>query len=331
MGYLKKILFWLLVVLLIWRIIFRLDFSRAEPPTVGVTFSPPYAQWLGLDWRVVYLDILENLKVKSLRLIAAWNQVEKTAGQYDFSDIDWQVSEAAKRGAKVLLVAGRRAPRWPECHIPDWAKSLSEPDQQERVLKFLEVAVKHFKNESNIVMWQVDNEPFVKWFGECPRPDLDFIAKEIKLVKSLDSRPVLITDSGELSSWLKAAHAGDYFGTTMYRVVWNPHFGYLNYQYFIPAAFYRLKAWLNGLPPARVIISELQAEAWLPQGNKETPLEEQRRSMNTAQLRANLDFARRTGFDSAYLWGVEYWYWLKERGDDSLLKTGQEIWRSGVR
>lgn len=315
----------LIILAVVWLVILRLDFSRLEPPSLGVTFSPSQAQWLGLDWRVVYQDILDNLQVKNLRLIAAWNQVERQAGQYDFSDLDWQVQEAAKRQARVLMVVGRRAPRWPECHIPDWAKDLSEPSQQEKILKFLEVTVNHLKNFDNIIIWQIDNEPFVKWFGHCPLPDPDFVAREIKLVRELDKRPILITDSGELSSWRKAAKAGDLFGTTLYRLVWNPRLGYWGYKYLLPPAFYRAKAWLNGLEADQVIISELQAEAWLPRGDQKTPLSEQRRSMNPDLLRANVDFARRTGFAPAYLWGAEYWYWLKGQGDETLLQAAREI------
>ena len=322
----RKILIILAILIFGWLVILRLDFSRPEPQIIGATFSQPYAEWLGLNWREIYLNILDGLKVRDLRLIASWSEIEKQSSQYDFTDLDWQINEAAKRGARVLLVIGRRAPRWPECHIPSWAANLNEAEQQARVLKFLEAAVNHFKPFANIYMWQVDNEPFFKKFGICPPPDPDFISREIQLVKRLDNRPVLITDSGELSWWHEAARAGDFFGTTMYRVVWNPRFGYFNYRYIIPPAFYRAKAWLNKLDNDKVIISELQAESWLPNNDKNISLDDQRRSMNQRQLRENLDLARRTGFTTAYLWGVEYWYWLDNQGDDSLLKAGQAIW-----
>jgi len=28
-------------------------------------------------------------------------------------------------------------------------------------------------------------------------------------------------------------------------------------------------------------------------------------------MRANIDFAKRTGFNEIYVWGVEWWYWMK--------------------
>ena len=38
--------------------------------------------------------------------------------------------------------------------------------------------------------------------------------------------------------------------------------------------------------------------------------------MNFARTQTTIDFARRTGFSEIYLWGVEWWYWLKEEQRD---------------
>jgi hypothetical protein len=35
--------------------------------------------------------------------------------------------------------------------------------------------------------------------------------------------------------------------------------------------------------------------------------------MNAKKFREHLNFAIATGFDTFYLWGVEWWYWLKEQ------------------
>lgn len=316
------------VIAIIIALIWNWDFSRANRPMVfGVTFSTPQAKYLGLDWQATYLDMLDNLKVKNLRLLAYWNQVEETPDQFDFTDLDWQVAEAAKRGAKIIMTVGRRLPHWPECHSPEWTKDLSEKENQAEILTMLRAVVEHYKGQPSIVMWQVDNEPLVNWFGSCPEPDRDFVKKEIALVKSLDSRPVLITDSGELSSWVGAARLGDYFGTTMYRVVWNKYIGYWSYDWFLPPAFYTVKAKLNGLDLSKVIVAELQTEAWLRDDISQISLEEQKKSINPEQFRKNIGVARRTGFSEAYLWGVEYWYWLKQNhGDSSLYDEAKNLW-----
>lgn len=297
----------------------NLDFSRGRQLIWGVNFSQPQAVYLGLDWKKVYIDILDDLKVRHLRLQAYWPEIEKEPGKFDFTNLDWQIKEAKKRDAKIIMVIGRRQPHWPECHSPDWTKLMIEKEIQSKILLMLGQAVKHYKKESSIIMWQVDNEPLVNWFGDCPPPDKDFIKQEIALVKKLDFRPILITDSGELSWWYSASKLGDYFGTTLYRVVWNKTFGYLDYNYVIPPLFYNLKARLMGLSPESVIISELQAEPW--QGD------EQKKSFNAQRFLKNVEFAKRTGFSSAYLWGAEYWYWLKEKkGDDSLWWIAKKLW-----
>jgi len=187
--------------------------------------------------------------------------------------------------------------------------------------------VEHYKNQPAILTWQVDNEPLVDWFGNCPKPDKNFVKEEIALIKSLDLRPVLITDSGELSTWVRAARLGDYFGTTMYRVVWNKYIGYWSYDWFLPSAFYTIKAKLNGLDLDKVIVAELQTEAWLRDDISKIPLEEQKKSINPEQFRKNIGVARRTGFSEAYLWGVEYWYWLKDKhNDSSLYNEAKKLW-----
>jgi len=33
--------------------------------------------------------------------------------------------------------------------------------------------------------------------------------------------------------------------------------------------------------------------------------------MNLEQFKKNIEFAQKTGFDTIYLWGAEWWHWLK--------------------
>ena len=317
------------VAVIFLAILFIPVFNQPKPMTFGVTFSEPFAKWLGLDAKKAYTEILDDLQVKDLRLIAYWDEIEPQEGVYDFSSLDWQIAEAEKRGANIILAIGQKVPRWPECHYPDWTKNFKKEDFQEKILTLLRETVNRYKDKQVIKMWQVENEPLVFFFGKCPfLPDRSFLKQEISLVRGIDSRPTLVTDSGELSTWLWTSGLGDYFGTTMYRVVWNPVIGFFSYDYIFSPAFYRLKAFLNGLTPAKVIISELQAESWGENGQLATlPLEKLRKSMDSARLKKNIDFASRTGFKETYLWGAEYWYWLKEKkGDDSLWQIAKGLW-----
>ncbi|MFA5048007.1 MAG: beta-galactosidase [Patescibacteria group bacterium] len=297
----------------------------------GVTFSQPYAQYeLGLDWQKTYLAILDDLKVDHIRLSAYWNDIEIKKGVYDFTNLDWQINEANKRQVKIILAVGRRLPRWPECHDPNWVSSTPRIEVENRQLSFVEAVVKRYQNNPNIIYWQVENEPLLSTFGVCPQPDKNFFKKEIKLVKSLVNKPILVTDSGELSTWVPIALVGgDILGSTLYRVVHNSTIGY--WHWFLPPAYYYLKA--EGIkiisPVQKVIVAELQAEAWHKQYSNlsQMTLDEYFESMSLEQFKSNIKFTKRAGFDEAYLWGVEWWYFMKEkRSYDGYWQEAKTLW-----
>ena len=234
-----------LAVIVAFFIYFNLPVSQKnDKAQLGVTFSSRYASDIGLDWRATYLATLDDLGVKKIRLPVYWDLVEKTEGQYDFSDIDWELEQAKKRNAEIVLVVGQKVPRWPECAIPDWASS-SDQKRQDSLRSFIEVVINRYKNNSEIKYWQVENEPFLL-FGVCPAPNPNLLDSEIALVRRLDSsRKIIVTDSGELSLWIQAASRADIFGTTMYRNVYKAGVGY--YTYPIGPRFFRFKYGLINL------------------------------------------------------------------------------------
>ena len=285
----------------------------------GVSFNSEYASYLGLDPKEVLTKIFDDWGFCHLRLSIQWDEVEKTEGKYDFSELDWQMNEAAKRDAKIVLAIGQKTPRWPECHVPDWTKELDAADYSARLKKFVAAAVERYRQHPSLEIWQVENEPFLP-FGLCRPFSKQDLVEEIAMIRRLDnsSRPVLVTDSGELGWWFKAAKAGDLFGTTIYRVVWHKRLGYFPYDW-LPAGFYRLKLWLTGLNSNQAVVSELQAEPWVPDLDvKNWPLEEQYKSLDMERFQKTIDFSRRVGFPRAYLWGAEWWAWLAKQsgGED---------------
>ena len=72
----------------------------------GVTFSSPFAEKFGMDPKDVYLAILDDFKVKKIRLPVYWDRIEMKEGELDFSELDWQISEAQKRDVKIILTIG---------------------------------------------------------------------------------------------------------------------------------------------------------------------------------------------------------------------------------
>ena len=299
---------------------------RAGQISWGATFSTEYAKSLGLDWKKVYTATLDDLNVKHLRIPIYWDEIQPQDGAYDFSDVDWMMSEAQKRGAKILLVVGRRVPRWPECHTPEWIAKQGIKTEDRELLKLVAAEVKHFKSAPALDAWQLENEPLLSVFGECPPSDPNLLVQERNVLKSIDTaHPVVITDSGELSLWLPTGMTADVLGISMYRVTWNQWLGYFYYP--ITPAFYWKKA--DALYPIvkKVIVTELQAEPWPSKQRSipDTPLDEQYQSMNISTFYKNIEFARRVGFPDVYLWGVEWWYWVKEKGDPDFWNAARTL------
>ena len=318
-----------IVVGLLCVFVLGLAFPRWNAPRIeyGVTFSQPYAQGIGLDWKQVYDDVLSDLGVRHLRLVAYWSDIEMRQGEYDFSSLDYQVEEARKYDADIVLALGRKVPRWPECFIPELYESLSPEDQDQALFDFIGATASRY--EDSVVMWQLENEPFLD-FGICPPSDGALLRKEEQFLRSITSLPIMVTDSGELSTWLTTSSYGDVLGTTMYRTVFSKRTQRpFSYDYIFPAWLYRLKSRVVGLVRGKtVLISELQGEPW---GNKwllDMTDEERAQSFSPERFVDIANFAQRTQLPRAYWWGVEYWYWEKEvNGDNSYWETGKQLFR----
>lgn len=292
----------------------------------GVSFNTEYANYLGFDSKTVFNKILNEWNFRYIRLSAQWNLIEKTKGQYDWQDLDWLMDAAASRNAKIMLAVGHKTPRWPECHTPAWVDASKKEETTASLHNFIRLVVERYKDHPALEIWQVENEPFLK-FGNCEIISEDELKQEIDLVKSIDAKhPAIVTASGELSLWFDTARATDLFGTTLYRVVWNKTIGYFSYDWIIPAVFYKAKLWLNSRDINTAYITELQAEPWIPDKDLlDTPIDEQYKSMNLQQLQKNILFANKTGMPRAYLWGAEWWYWLETKGETAIPNYIREL------
>ena len=300
-----------------------------ESITYGMSFNTLYARELGLDWKETYDAILDEMGVRQLRLAAHWPMVEPVANVYNFSELDYQIRRAEEVGASVILAVGRRLPRWPECHVPAWAGELSVAKRQAAQLRYMEQVVERYKDSPAVVMWQVENEPFLEVFAfeHCGELDVPFLDREISRVKALDqTRPVLLTDSGNLGSWRGAYSRGDIFGTSVYVHFWNPELG--QFRTVLPAWFYRVKenlmSALYGEKPTLLI--ELSAEPWLLEPVTEVSLATQFTRMNLEKFEEILAYAADTRFKTQYLWGGEWWYWLRQHGHPEMWDRGKQLY-----
>lgn len=290
-----------------------------EHISYGVTYSKFRADELNLPWRDVYRALLDDLGVRKFRLVAHWPMIEPEDGVFDFSVMDYEMRLAEEYGADVTLAIGRRLPSWPECHEPEWAQNLNEAAREERILQYMERVIDRYRDSTALIRWQVENEPFIIGFAyeHCGKTNPDFLDEQIALVRALDpGRPILLTASGELGLWNGTWRRADVFGTTLYRRVWNADLNmFLTYP--TTPSFFRAKKRFTELTegPRPGIISELAAEPWPVKAIVETPLEEQLARMDIDFFDDTILFASQTGFDEQYLWGAEWWYYLKEVHD----------------
>ncbi len=332
----KTIVGKILGVLLIAFGLYVLAFSTLAEKTVmlGVTYSPKYAASLGLEPTVTFDQMLADLNVKRIRLPVYWDQIEEVPGVYDFSAVDYYVNQAQNNDVEIIMALGYKQPRWPECFAPDWAKNLNIEEKGPKILELIKQEVEHFKLSQAVVAWQVENESDLS-FGLCEmrgKEAADLFKQEVALVRSLDSRPIMLTDSGELTSWIPIIKLSDWFGVSLYRTVWNPWFGLVDYP--LAPAFYQMKMQLaeilSGTFPQKTLISELQAEPWATAGKPlvETALADQINNFKPDRIAANVSFAKETGFDEIYLWGVEWWYFMDLRGHPEYLEQAKLLFNS---
>src|SRR6185369_4958555 len=79
------------IIVIIFLLIFAVSLfaPKAKQIEYGFSFSAPYAESLGLNWKQTYLASLEELKPKYVRLSAYWDTAESEQNIYKFEDLDF--------------------------------------------------------------------------------------------------------------------------------------------------------------------------------------------------------------------------------------------------
>lgn len=322
-------------------------FLKEQEVSFGVTFSTLMARQLELEPRRVFDEILDDLGARAIRLPIYWNEVETERGKFDFSDYDYLVKKSEEAGAKLVLAVGRKLPRWPECHIPSWTEEIRNPrlrptatdgqakseirndEFENSVDKYIMEVINRYKDSPAVIAWQIENEHFHVFGADCAAGKLkpESVDNEIALVRSLDSRPIMLTDAGKAGTWFTSLwkNRADIVGITMYYQVWNSR-GAWN-STFGPGLFWLKKKIVAPFFPGKTIINaELQAEPFGPTLLPGYDLSLQKELMNVERLQRTIKRSRRAGFEENYLWGAEWWYWLKEKHNDpSMWEEAKEL------
>lgn len=296
-------------------------------PEFGFSFHPYQASYLGLDPRETYLALLEGLEPPFVRIPVFWDEVQKEEGKFDFSNVDFFVSEAKKRGIKVTINLGYSTFRYPECREPRWAWDLRDEEFDKALLFYLDKTVSHLSDFENVEAWQVENEQEL-WLirPQCRIIKEGLLKKEIELVKKTDTqhRPIVITHGGQTrigNLWQRRIPLGDIFAVSFFGKSYSKNL-----------RFYTNRLWFRNIPIEKAVteklgrrfwISEFQAEPWGKTPlNKISPKEAQR-TMGHEILKENIELLKKYGgAERVYFWGVEWWY--KE-----LLEGRGEMWEVG--
>ncbi|NIT03637.1 hypothetical protein GTO10_01730 [Candidatus Saccharibacteria bacterium] len=297
--------------------------SGVQELSLGFSFSPRYAEELGLDPQSSYLELLDTFDFTSVRIPVYWNRVYRD-GIYDFSEVDFLIREAKRRGLSVVLSFGYRNFRWPECYAPEEFKEGSYADFERELLIFVGKVTDQFAGGSEVDVWQLENEPFLH--PRCRFLKLSTIRKEIEQIRYSDDlkRPILLTfGGGEVLGfpllWPLYKEA-DIIGASYYTRILDPLFRRFYMDVYAlgilsPRAIWREREFIEGKDRDFWVI-EVQAEPWA--GDP--------RTMSPEILKNNWDLLLSQGAaDGAYLWGVEWWLREKAGGKPQLFETAREL------
>jgi hypothetical protein len=286
--------------------------ESAKPLQLGVSFIPDYAESLNLDPKA-NMKALLGIGVKQFRLVSYWSDIEQTKGSYDFGQLDWQFKMAEESHSKVILSVGLRQPRWPECHAPNWLANEPMSIWQPQLENYMTAVVERYKNSPSLVSYQLENEYFLKGFGDCTDFSRTRLISEYNLVKNLDPRhPIIVGRSNNALGFPIGKPTPDVYSISVYKRVWDAGVSHRYIEYPFPAWFYGYIAGVQLIfGHTDMIIGELQAEAWPPNGQliTKTSLTEQNKSLDANRLNGRFKFAEATGMRNINLWGAEYWYY----------------------
>ncbi len=302
-----------LMSLYVSSLIYRFK-HRNEPITYGVTFIHNYAKYFGLNPRETMLALRDDLGFKRFRLVSYWSDIEKTKGEYDFSELDWQFDQVEAVNGEVTLAIGLRQPRWPECHLPEWAKGKTMDETYPKLFD-------RYKDRAALDSYQLENEYFLKVFGECKDFSRERLQKEFDLVKSIDSNtPVILSLANNYFGVPTGDPRPDQFGVSVYKRVYDYTVTKSYFEYPFTPWYYTGRAGFTELLTGKQsMLHELQAEPWAPVPLIEASIEEQSKSMDAKRLKERIEYGEATGFKEIDLWGGEWWYWRKVKLNDPSL------------
>ncbi|MEW5946580.1 MAG: beta-galactosidase [bacterium] len=265
------------------------------------------------------MKVMEALGFDCVRISAYWDRMAPEEGKIVFDEMDEVVRLLTRYDFRMIITTGPvRSLDYPEFFIPSWAgtdnKGFYGSERARRAgLDFVRAVVSRYQSNPNVIAWQFDNEPTLRFWGYRGMPYW-YIREGVSAIRALDpDRPVIITHfSGDihgnpvatsLVSDVAAPHVYvQLFGRSLYPMPWAA---------MGAANLIALAEWKP------VWVPEFQAEDW---GADFTP----------ALLKYLFYVSWRQGMDGVLFW--EYGGWTYEKHSRDLLPVVRQLtahWKQG--
>lgn len=286
----------------------------------GTTFSNKYCHELGLDPLATFAELIKQLKLEAVRIPFYWDEIEANKGEFNFDYYQEIYNLANSHSIKITPALGRKVPRWPEYHVPNWADK-TRADLMKNLNNWYEAAFNFINKQAGTVSIQIENEPLFA-FGENKfLPTLKELKQEIAIVRSLTELPLITSASSQFKNYKKLLKLVDRVGVNIYEVVYDANKeSYRSYNH--PQKFYNKIAKRS----ENIFVAELQAEPWGTIQVKDMVKSEWSKSCNPDLIKGLFAKVKAAGFSETWFWGCEWWIYLKQKREDaSIIETINSI------
>jgi hypothetical protein len=331
---------------------------------LGFSFRPRQVEAFGLDGPAT-LDTLLAYSFDLVRVAAYWNHIEARAGQFDTSELDWQLDAIERAGKQAILSVGAvKNFGYPEFFVPDHqlerplaegslVRASTHADLLGGATRFIQRIVERYRDRTSIVAWQLEHEAVDPLGVEHSwRLAVDFVQRELEAVRGADaSRPVIMngflptSSVVRLSQWWRTRDQGDSLAvaTRLADIVGIDYYPRHALLAFGPRTLYLVggnlpwqrslaKTVLGGIRERgkRLMVSEGQAEPWeavtMPPNPEERAMFSCRPQDAIRNYNMAMEWAAHGEPIDAYLfWGAEYWILRNQSGDPSYLRAVARI------
>jgi beta-galactosidase len=188
---------------------------------LGADYYPEH--WSRERWEID-AKLMKEAGIKFVRLAEfAWHKMEPEEGKYDFDWLDEAIEVLTKEGIKVILGTPTAVPpmwlvkKYPEIlpvdsdgHVmgPGGRRfyCYNSPKYHEFTEKIVSTMAKHYKDNPNVIGWQIDNE-----FGchesnycycdNCLRAFQEWVRQKYVTIDNLNEKWGTVFWSGSFNSW----------------------------------------------------------------------------------------------------------------------------------